>query len=523
MRHDSDFLDYASARWPGLVRSLVLLGCPEEHAARVARRGLALSHRRWSRARRHQDLDVHVLTCVLDAFRVERRRGLAPASTDSGPAPWSAHESAAPVEAVFARAELERELDRLTPQVRAMLVLHFVAGLAEQQVADVLDVSIQLVEDRLEPAHDTSFHTAAEAIGVPAAPTTELLAEAGALRRRRRAVSLAGVGAAVAVLGLGTWWGGRPDAAPEPPPPVVTPQENPAGLAWWANNVLHLDHVSVELPRVEDLVEVQDGVVVGDLSGNVIFVDAAGKLTTLGQKRPAAPLVASAERGWVAWVDPRDGSPLLIVHDLASDETLAHQEIAAATPGLEPLDDGSHPIALDGSTLYYATPAGDWKWELPDGEPVRVEGGRLLDVAGGVSVRQQRERTVVIARPSFAIDEVVAGTGARLSPDGAYALSRTAAAGKTALFGKVHVHDTRTGASEWTGLAIQDVAIAAALGPNGLVDYVIVDRRYAPRSGEFIRLSSTAPYELRRCDLVARSCTIVARFPHTGALPVLAQ
>ena len=144
-------------------------------------------------------------------------------------------------------------------------------------------------------------------------------------------------------------------------------------------------------------------------------------------------------------------------------------------------------------------------------------------MAGGVSVRQHGERTVAIARPSFDIDHVVAGTSARLSPEGAYALSRTAGAGRAALFGSVHIHETRTGASVWTGLTTRDVAIAAALSPYGLVDYVIVDRGYVPRAGEFIRLSFSAPYELRRCDLVEETCTVVAKFPHTGALPVLAR
>ena len=296
MRHDRDFLDHVTARWPGLVRSLVLIGCPEEHAERVARSGLARSHRGWARARRHDDLDAHVYACVLEAADRQLGRG-------RGPTP-----------------------------VQTMRVLHFVAGLGEQQVAEVLGVPVQLVDEELESADEASFHAAADRIGVPAAPTTEVLVEAAALRRRRRVVVLASVGVAATVVGLGSWWGGRPEPAPEPAPPVVTQQENLAGIAWWANNVLYLDHVSVVLPRVEDLVEVQGGVVVGDRRGNVTFVDDEGTFTTLGQKRPAVPLVASAEQGWVAWVDPRDGSPLLVVHDLASNETLAQRELPGSAP-----------------------------------------------------------------------------------------------------------------------------------------------------------------------------------------------
>ena len=46
-RADDDFASYVGARWPGLVRTLVLVGCPPALAPEVATLALARSHRGW--------------------------------------------------------------------------------------------------------------------------------------------------------------------------------------------------------------------------------------------------------------------------------------------------------------------------------------------------------------------------------------------------------------------------------------------------------------------------------------------
>lgn len=60
MRADADFMVYVAARWPGLVREAVLLGCPPEQAARAASDALSRCRGDWGRASREEDVDALV-------------------------------------------------------------------------------------------------------------------------------------------------------------------------------------------------------------------------------------------------------------------------------------------------------------------------------------------------------------------------------------------------------------------------------------------------------------------------------
>ena len=517
MRHDADFVDHVAARWPGLVRTLVLLGCPPESAAAVARVGAARAHAAWGRARREDDVEAHLYRSLLDVVARERRQGwvdpcAAQVQLDSEPATAEC-------------AVLGHDLDRLTFAERAVRVLAFTAGLDGHQISTVLGLPSHVVEATLTAGvgEQERYRRAGESIATPAAPGTELLTDARTGRGRTRRRRAGWLGTGLALVTLATWWGSRPAPEPEPDPPLVAQVANSLDHAWWANGVLSLDRVAVALPRVDDLVEVADGVVVGDRRGDVIWVADDGTLTTLGHKRPSAPLVASATLGWVVWVEADEQSPVLVVHDLATGDTVARRELAATGARSSVLTDGGHPIALDGRTLFYAAPDGDWRWQLPDGEPRRVGSGGLLDVAAGVSLRQQSDDLIDISSPTLRLDGLVAGTESRLSPDGMYALSRTTRQRETAPFGAVHLYTTRTGAPVWSGLGPNDLAVAASFVADDRVSYIVVARDDAPKPGEFVRLSFSAPYELRTCDLSAQTCESPLRLPFTGALPVLPQ
>lgn len=512
MRHDSDFAAYLAARWPTLVRTLVLLGAREHAAEEVAQTGLARCYASWGRVRGAHDIDAHVYRTVLDCWAKRRRRW------EETPTP--AVPTAEPTEQALLRGAFEAELDRLTPDLRVVLVLRFVAGLSESQVAEVLDLTVDTVEIQSELLAEDAFREAGEGIDVPPPPIEAAMAEAREHRQRKRRAVAGTVVAVLAVVGLGTWLGTRPAAPPQVPPPAVTRVESLAEVAWWANNSLHLQHVTVELPRLEDLVEVSQGAVVGDEQGGVVYVADDGSLTTLGHKVPGAPLVASDEQGWAAWVDPRDGSPELVVYDLTSRQVLARRPLPDESS--QSLDEGAYPIALDGDTLYYATRDGDWEWTPPDGEPQPINpDNRLLDVATATRVSQVASETVEIVQPFFNVAFRVAGAGAQLSPDGVYVLTRSAPPGSSDPFATVLLYDARSGDKLRTGLRHQDVAVAATLGPDDEVTYVIANRDDVPDAGEFVRTSFSGPYELRTCHIGERTCFTVTHFPHTGALPVL--
>ncbi len=370
---------------------------------------------------------------------------------------------------------------------------------------------------------DEVFAVAGSAIGVPAPPLAAIVARARAHRRRRRRRVAAAAAAVLVVTGLGTYLGARPAPGPDPGPGPsrVLELDNPAHAAWWANDVLHLAHVSVLLPRVEDLVDLDGGAVIGDKDGDVVLVSPTGQLTTIGHKVPGAPLAATAAHGLVAWVDPGDRRPRLVLYDIDDHVVRAERDLQYRGPRWAELDEGSHPIAFDGETLYYADQFGDWRWRPPFASADPVDHRGLVDVSSAVVLRQLDPRTLDVVQPFFSVDhELVGAAGAQLSPGGEYVLTRAPGGDP---FAPVRIYDARSGERLWTGLRPGDQVLAASLGPEDQVTYVTAHRADQPAAGEYVRMSFTGPYELRACRLGERTCFRVTRFPHTGALPVLAR
>lgn len=547
MNHDGDFAAYLAARWPAVVRTLVLLGSPDDAAETVGRTAFARCYPVWGQIRRDVDIDDDVYRAVLEARAGSRwRRHHVPVGPADDSEPSDDTDLPGPV---LLRRALEAQLRNLTPDVRQVLVLRFVADLSDPQVADLLDESVDavrlLVADGLaemdlgllervagevlgdawridNPSTGDLFREASAGIDVPPPPIKESMALARALRRRRHLRSVTSFGVVAALVAVGSWVGSRPDAAAELRPAVVTRAENPAPVAWWANGVLHLEHVMIELPPVTDLAEVTGGAVYGDEQGRVVFVADDGARTTLGRKVPSAPLVVSDEQGWVAWVDPGDDAPALLVYDLTARALLAQQPLPASPSAPDAPDGGSHPIALDRRMVFYESPRGAFSWSPPDGDPYALGHDELLDVASATTVWQEAPGTIKIVQPVFNVSFEDTGEGAMLSADGTWVLSRTSVDGSTDLFGAVHLYDARSGDPVPTGLAAEDVAVAATFGERHEVVYVIAHRGDSPAAGEFLRSSFSGPYEIRTCDLELGGCTTLARFPHTGALPVLA-
>ena len=140
-RDDSEFAAYLAARWPSLVRTLVLLGVPERTAHRVAEDALARIYPDFPRLSREEDVDVAVYRELFDARdRRARRKPIGPAPADPTAVPdrpddvpeWLAE----PQERL---EQLRAALDTMTPVDRAVVVLRHVAELTDDQVADVLE------------------------------------------------------------------------------------------------------------------------------------------------------------------------------------------------------------------------------------------------------------------------------------------------------------------------------------------------------------------------------------------------
>ena len=102
---------------------------------------------------------------------------------------------------------------------------------------------------------------------------------------------------------------------------------NPAEVAWYAEDVLHLAHATYVLPTLRDLAVLGAGAVYGDVDGRVVHLADDGTRTLLGTKDPTAPLAASDPLGWVAWVDPAGANPRLLVYDVGQADIIGELDL----------------------------------------------------------------------------------------------------------------------------------------------------------------------------------------------------
>lgn len=483
MRNDADFAAYVVARWPFLVRSLVLIGCPRGEAEELVVAGVARCHASWEKVRESEDVDVHVYRAVLDRWHhshVDRRT------------PFVAEDDA--VDELLVRQAVEAELWRLPPGHHEALVLRYVAELSEDQVGDVLEGSWST-----EPNGSTEqdFRIARETIDVPPAPYDAVVERVARLRRRRRRVSVAAVSATVLVLAGVAWVSTRPAPGPEPgPQPRVVEAQNPIDLPWYGAGRLQLRNVAVELPEVSQLVEAGGGAVYVARDGALYFVGQTGRVTALGETPIGSPVVASDERGWVAWVTAGDDAEL-VVQDVTGGREVARVEVLP----------GARPVALDQNLVFFLSEGRTHVWE-PLTDRVEDIGARpLLDVEAAVRVYGDGAR-IDIVQPFFSVDYVRPGTTAELSPGGTYVLSRRA--GQLGPFRPV-LYDARSGERLPTGLNRGELVLDAAFGPDGTIEYLVVRN-----------FDQSLPV-LRSCDLVTAECANIVPLRRAEVEPRLAH
>ena len=348
------------------------------------------------------------------------------------------------------------------------------------------------------------FREAAEGVPVGQPPVDDVLALSRDRRRRRRTWTTGVAAVTLAAVGVGTWLGTRPadDGLPDV---TVRTEANPANIEWYANGVLHMPKVTVDVPRLTAMVQVPDGIVYADRDGHVVLVDAEGTLTSLGFSEPGSPLVASAERGWVAWLE-QGTRPDLVVHDTVTRHELARR----------PVSQGTRPIAIDQDRLYFNEHGESWSWQLPDIDPALVPGTDLFDVAAAVRVQRAEPGRMQIRQPVLATRVFVPGSQAVLSPDGAYVLSRL----DVDLSSVVRIYDAN-GDEIDTGLDDDELALAAAFGPDHTISYIVNQLDPANDGEDVTRVSEMRPFELRTCALETGSCSTVAQLDNVHGSPVL--
>ncbi|WP_020388554.1 SigE family RNA polymerase sigma factor [Kribbella catacumbae] len=149
MAGDSDFSEYVAARWPGLVRSAVLLGCAHAEAEDLVQTALERCLLKWGKVQAAEDRDAYVHRVLINTFISARRRrwtGEKPAAVIPDRAGPDQTASVDDTDAMM------RALDRLSSDQRAAVVLRYYAHLSEQQIASILGVAAGTVKSRLSRA-----------------------------------------------------------------------------------------------------------------------------------------------------------------------------------------------------------------------------------------------------------------------------------------------------------------------------------------------------------------------------------
>lgn len=142
-----DLAEYVAAKRPQLLRTAVLLGCPERDAEDIVQTALARCHRSWRRIAKADSRDAYVTRILVNTLRDARaRRWTGEIPTGTVP------DRPAVDPAVADGLVVRRALDTLSREHRDVLVLRYFADLSERQTAEVLKIPAGTVKSRASRA-----------------------------------------------------------------------------------------------------------------------------------------------------------------------------------------------------------------------------------------------------------------------------------------------------------------------------------------------------------------------------------
>jgi hypothetical protein len=308
------------------------------------------------------------------------------------------------------------------------------------------------------------FRRAGASIEVTSVPLTDVVAEARARRGRRRRAVVAGVVAAVVVIAGVAWLTGRSSPGSDEPGALdVKPAPNPVDVAWYAGGRLHLDDVTVSMPQLTDIIELNGGAVYADVQGTVGFVGADGERRRLGTKDPDTLLVGSTADGWVAWIDP---AGRIVVHDVSTDDVVDTRDV---TPGDVQL------VAIDQHRIFYRDGDGAYAWTPGVETAERLVRDGLVDVESATRLYQEGPR-IDMVQSVFNVDFLRPGIGGMLSPGGTFVLTRSPGGGPAGSGEPFQalLYDARSGDRVVTGVRGDERVVDAAFGDNNTITYLVV-------------------------------------------------
>lgn len=141
-----DFDGYVVARRAALVRSVVLLGCPEADAEDVVQAALFRCYRHWRKVQRADRPEAYVYKILVNTLRQARnRRWHGELPTEDLP---DAVVDSDATTGLMVRAVLRV----MRPEHRDVLVLRYYVDLSEVDIAAVLGVPVGTVKSRASRA-----------------------------------------------------------------------------------------------------------------------------------------------------------------------------------------------------------------------------------------------------------------------------------------------------------------------------------------------------------------------------------
>jgi hypothetical protein len=347
---------------------------------------------------------------------------------------------------------------------------------------------------------------AAQELLVLAPPTIQDLEQRARDHARatlRKAAKVA-VPLVLVAAGAGAYFATSGDGTQEPPTgphrtisqAASTRADNPApGVVWYADGQLHLSDRVVAVVGLTNMTRMGTGVVYGDDQGRVVHLRDDGTRDLLGHTDPAAPVAASDESSWAAWVDTGTGA--LVVEEADTGDVVGTTDVSAA----------ARVVAVDGTQVYFVDVDGLHVYTPgTDPQPRPFLPGDLLDARARMTAFQGGRATIQVSPAFFSVVHALPGEGAQLSADGRLVATRLPD-------GRVAVYDTASGHRLNSGLARSDDVVAFAPGRYLTIDYVVVSSGGVP----------THDLELRTCRLRPTRCTTATRIPNTGGMPVLAR
>jgi RNA polymerase sigma-70 factor (sigma-E family) len=142
---DADFADYATARWPDLVRAAVFMGCSVPDAQDLVQTALLRCFLSWRRVSQARDRDAYVYKILVNCLKDSRRRlWRREVPTTDFPEQVSSDTTLQ----IDISDAVERALGNLGRANRDVVVLRYLAGLTEQQTSEILGIPIGTVKSR---------------------------------------------------------------------------------------------------------------------------------------------------------------------------------------------------------------------------------------------------------------------------------------------------------------------------------------------------------------------------------------